>query len=56
MPGDVSLAHHGILYQDERPSSTATSLRSYGSRFEDGVVPMARMFVAGYMLIPYPLF
>jgi magnesium chelatase family protein len=42
MPGDVSLAHHGVLCLDERPECRRYGLEVFRQPLEDGVVTIAR--------------
>jgi magnesium chelatase family protein len=42
MPGEVSLAHHGILFLDERPACTRHVLEVWRQPLDDGVMTIAR--------------
>ena len=49
-PGEVSLAHHGVLLMDELPEFPRSVLESLRQPLEDGVVAVAR--VGGNALFP----
>jgi magnesium chelatase family protein len=49
-PGEVSLAHHGVLLLDELPEFSRAVLEALRQPLEDGVVAVAR--VGGHALFP----
>jgi len=55
-PGEVSLAHHGVLFLDELPEFTRPTLEMIRQPLEDGCVTISRVhdtlnFPAGIMLV-----
>jgi magnesium chelatase family protein len=53
MPGDVSLAQHGVRFLDELPEFRRHGLEVLRQPLEEGVVTIARTLM-GIMLIPHP--
>jgi Magnesium chelatase, subunit ChlI len=55
MPGEVSLAHHGVLFLDERPESRRHVLEVLRQPLEESVATIARM-LGGHANIPLDSF
>jgi magnesium chelatase family protein len=51
MPGEVSLAHHGVRFLDELPECRRQVLEVLRQPIEEGVVTIAHV-LAGVMSIP----
>ena len=46
LPGEVSLAHHGILFLDERPACTRQVLEVWRQPLDTSIVMIARILLA----------
>ena len=53
MPGEVSLAHNGVLFLDELPECRRRILDVVRRPLDEGVVTIARVLV-GIIPVPHP--